>query len=241
MQRTDSDIGSFGKCLMALASLMVVAAFLIGSTNCSRSSQTANPSTASDTSVEKSPDSSSEAPEADSPAEPAAKDAPSSEPDAKAAATDEPAVEKAAPTAAPQPTKTGAQLYAQHCVACHGANGDGKGLAASFLFPKPRDFRAGKFRLISTQNNVPNAKDLHDVLARGMPGSSMPPWDHLTEAERMLLVQEVMRLRQEGAAEQYVQLLIESEGLPKESLDVRKSAKKQHLKTARSPRGDDWI
>ena len=93
----------------------------------------------------------------------------------------------ATPSASQQPSpavplnsaERGQQLFARHCVACHGERGDGKGVAATFLFPKPRDFRAGRFRLVSTNNNVPTREDLLAVLVRGMPGSSMPPWAHL--------------------------------------------------------------
>ena len=74
----------------------------------------------------------------------------------------------------------GKKLYAQHCAACHGQNGDGQGVAAAYLFPKPRDFRAGRFRLVSTTNGIPTLEDIEAVLQRGMPGSSMPPWAHLS-------------------------------------------------------------
>jgi mono/diheme cytochrome c family protein len=105
-------------------------------------------------------------------------------------------------TAQPAPVKDrGEALYAQHCAACHGAKGDGQGLAAKFLFPKPRDFRAGRFRLISTSNNVPTPADLDQVLVRGMPGSAMISWAHLGPEERKLLVEQVIKLRRDGAAE----------------------------------------
>ena len=109
--------------------------------------------------------------------------------------------------------KTGRELYLQHCAACHGEQGDGLGVAARFLFPKPRDFRAGRFRLVSTTNGVPTPGDLDAVLVRGMPGSSMPPWSHLSRRDRRSLVDEVMRLFYEGAKQQYVKLLKEDEGL----------------------------
>src|SRR5262245_49349468 len=82
---------------------------------------------------------------------------------------------------------TGAQPYTQHCAACHGPKGDGKGIAAQYLFPKPRDFRAGRFRLVSTSNNVPTPEDIRTVLRRGMPGSSMPPWPKLNDDQVKLL------------------------------------------------------
>ena len=111
------------------------------------------------------------------------------------------------------PAENGQQLYARHCAACHGERGDGKGLAATFLFPKPRDFRAGRFRLVSTNNNVPTREDLQAVLVRGMPGSAMPSWAHLTQQDRDALVDEIMRLRMEGARETVVNRLKEDEGM----------------------------
>jgi cytochrome c oxidase cbb3-type subunit 2 len=112
----------------------------------------------------------------------------------------------------------GQQLFARHCSACHGERGDGKGIAATFLFPKPRDVRAGCFRLVSTKNNVPTRDDLHAVLLRGMPGSSMPPWAHLSQTERDALVDEVLRIRREGAREAYVKTLKEVEELTDEEI-----------------------
>jgi mono/diheme cytochrome c family protein len=96
---------------------------------------------------------------------------------------------------------TGTELYAQHCAACHGAKGDGKGLAATFVFPKPRDFRSGRFRLVSTSNGVPTLDDISAVLRRGMPGSSMPPWAHLGDNTVKLLAEQVLAMRREGARE----------------------------------------
>jgi mono/diheme cytochrome c family protein len=101
----------------------------------------------------------------------------------------------------------GRTLYLEHCAACHGDRGDGQGIAARYLFPKPRDFRAGRFRLISTTNSVPSRDDLLAVLMRGMPGSSMPSWAHLTSDERNQLVEEVMRMRREGLHDQIVKQL----------------------------------
>ena len=45
-----------------------------------------------------------------------------------------------------------AGLYAAHCASCHGPAGRGDGPIAPFLFPGPRDFAAGTFRLVSTDN-----------------------------------------------------------------------------------------
>jgi mono/diheme cytochrome c family protein len=120
----------------------------------------------------------------------------------------DPAVAAKAPSGTPSQA-----LYAQHCAGCHGVNGDGNGPAAAFLYPKPRNFRFGKYRLVSTENSVPSQADLDALLVRGMPGSSMPPWAHLKSADRTLLVQEVYRLTAEGARERYVSNLKETQGL----------------------------
>jgi mono/diheme cytochrome c family protein len=119
------------------------------------------------------------------------------------------AAEPASQPAARPSIDRGEALYAQHCQACHGAKGDGKGLAAAFLFPKPRDFRAGRFRLISTANGIPTAADLEQVLVRGMPGSAMISWAHLSEADRKLLVNHIIKLRRDGARD--VELLLAKE------------------------------
>lgn len=70
----------------------------------------------------------------------------------------------------------GKTVYAQNCVACHGAKGDGKGDAAAFLLPKPRNFVQANFRLRSTPpSRLPTDVDLFRSVSMGMPGTPMPP------------------------------------------------------------------
>lgn len=116
------------------------------------------------------------------------------------------------------PSETGEQLFQRHCAACHGERGDGQGLAARFLFPRPRNLRGSSFRLVSTTTGVPTRADLQAVLLRGMPGSSMPPWGHLSEADRGRLIDEVLRLRTEGAREKYLRKLKEEDELSDEEI-----------------------
>ncbi len=92
----------------------------------------------------------------------------------------------------------GPQLFGRYCAACHGENGDGNGPAARFLYPKPRNFREGQFRLVMTTNRLPSDDDLMRVVVRGMPGSAMFPLGHLGEAERKELVAHVRRLVRGG-------------------------------------------
>jgi len=82
----------------------------------------------------------------------------------------------------------GKRVYEKQCAACHGSDGRGEGEAAYLLYPKPRDFTAGKYALVSTWDRVPTDEDLFRTVSRGMPGSAMPSWGHLTEEERWGLV-----------------------------------------------------
>ncbi len=82
----------------------------------------------------------------------------------------------------------GRAAYERKCAACHGVLGDGEGEAAYLLFPKPRDFTAGQYRLASTWEGIPTDEDLFRTISRGMPGSAMPSWAHLSEEARWGLV-----------------------------------------------------
>jgi mono/diheme cytochrome c family protein len=90
--------------------------------------------------------------------------------------------------ASPELLALGKRLYEKQCVACHGADGRGEGEAAYLLYPKPRDFTTGKYALVSTWERVPTDEDLFRTISRGMPGSAMPSWGHVTEEERWGLV-----------------------------------------------------
>ncbi|HMJ89779.1 MAG TPA: c-type cytochrome, partial [Candidatus Acidoferrum sp.] len=97
------------------------------------------------------------------------------------------------PAVTPELLARGKTVYAQNCAACHGMNGDGKGDAAAFLAPKPRNFVQANFRLRSTApNNLPTDVDLFRQISLGSPGTPMPPWKHmLDENDRWALVEYV--------------------------------------------------
>jgi cytochrome c oxidase cbb3-type subunit 2 len=89
----------------------------------------------------------------------------------------------------------GEVVYRQHCVGCHGERGDGKGPAAAALFPAPRDFVNGSFRLRSTRSGTaPADADLLAVVTRGVPGHPMPGFAFLTLEQRKAAVEYVKRL-----------------------------------------------
>ncbi len=83
----------------------------------------------------------------------------------------------------------GELLFRRHCASCHGDLGDGAGLAAAYLFPKPRDFTTGVYKFRSTPTGEPPTDaDLLLTLKRGVGGTSMPAWDRLPDADLTALV-----------------------------------------------------
>jgi DMSO reductase family type II enzyme heme b subunit len=92
--------------------------------------------------------------------------------------------------ASAEDVEQGKALYAAWCAQCHGENGDGKGIMADRVFPVPRDFTSGVYKLRHTfAGQLPTDSDLFDTISKGMPGTSMPAWQGaLTEAEIRHLV-----------------------------------------------------
>jgi len=88
----------------------------------------------------------------------------------------------------PELLAEGKKTFEKQCVACHGTAGNGEGDAAYLLYPRPRDFTSGQFRIISTWDGVPTDDDVFRTISRGMPGSAMPSWAHLPEETRWGLV-----------------------------------------------------
>ena len=80
--------------------------------------------------------------------------------------------------------ESGKQLYAKYCAQCHGEKGDGEGYATPHLYPRPRNFTTGKFKVRTTPNGaLPTHQDLVNIIRRGMPYTSMPAWPDLTDQE----------------------------------------------------------
>lgn len=92
----------------------------------------------------------------------------------------------------------GQELFERHCSVCHGKEGRGDGLASYLLYPAPRNFASGKFRLVSTTNGIPTQADLIATMRRGMPGSAMPSWGWLAEEDLWNLALYVRHLSIEG-------------------------------------------
>jgi mono/diheme cytochrome c family protein len=93
-------------------------------------------------------------------------------------------------------------LYRKHCVHCHGISGDGRGPTALFLNPYPRDYRQGVYKFKSTYTAAkPTDEDLHRVLVNGIPGTAMPSFSLLPEAEVEALVEYVKYMSYRGQME----------------------------------------
>ncbi|MBI1745942.1 MAG: c-type cytochrome [Acidobacteria bacterium] len=83
----------------------------------------------------------------------------------------------------------GKAIYQAQCAVCHGDRGNGKGSIAYLLSPRPRDFTRAVFKFRSTPSGeLPTDADLLRTLDNGVPGTSMPSWAQLTDAERRAVI-----------------------------------------------------
>jgi mono/diheme cytochrome c family protein len=98
--------------------------------------------------------------------------------------------------------KQGAGVYERYCLACHGATGDGNGVAAEYLIPKPRDYRRGIFKFTSTTyGSKPLREDLIRTVRRGIRGTSMPAFNLLAPRDLEAVVDYVLVLTHRGELE----------------------------------------
>jgi mono/diheme cytochrome c family protein len=80
--------------------------------------------------------------------------------------------------------ESGKRLYLKYCSQCHGEKGDAEGYATPHLYPRPRNFTTGKFKVRTTPNGaLPTHQDIVNVIRRGMPYTSMPAWPTLSDQE----------------------------------------------------------
>lgn len=117
----------------------------------------------------------------------------------------------------------GEVLFLRHCAACHGPRGDGDTPVRPMLFPRPRAFRDGVFKLVSTQNGVPTDDDLVGTLRRGLPGSSMPAYEWLPDDDLLALARHVRAIAIDGMSDS-LQLRAAALGIETEPQQVRAEA-----------------
>ncbi|GDX89352.1 MAG: c-type cytochrome [Nitrospiraceae bacterium] len=101
-----------------------------------------------------------------------------------------------APEPAAEMIEAGKRVYFTKCVWCHGVDGAGDGPSADRLWPRPRNFNQGTFKIRRTASGelplfdakkpTPGQNDLFETLTHGLPGSAMPSWEGiLTEEQRL--------------------------------------------------------
>ncbi len=109
--------------------------------------------------------------------------------------------------------KFGQQVYEHYCMPCHGASGDGAGLAAPYLNPRPRDYRRGIFKFTSAPyGSRPRREDLIRTVTRGIAGTSMPSFSRLPKRELDAVVDYVLALTRRGELEQLLAVSADAEG-----------------------------
>jgi cytochrome c oxidase cbb3-type subunit 2/cytochrome c oxidase cbb3-type subunit I/II len=82
------------------------------------------------------------------------------------------------PSPSAETLQRGATVFAVNCVPCHGATGEGNGIAAANLLPQPANFRLKQ----------PDPDYILEVLRDGIPGTGMPAWqEQIPESDRRAL------------------------------------------------------
>ena len=80
--------------------------------------------------------------------------------------------------------ESGRTVYLKNCAQCHGEKGDGEGYATPHLYPAPRNFTAGRFKVRTTPSGaLPIHQDLVNIIRLGMPYTSMPAWPDLSDQQ----------------------------------------------------------
>ena len=119
----------------------------------------------------------------------------------------EPVLERDPKTGKSSPIEGGYALYRKHCLYCHGVIGAGDGPTGEFLFPRPRDYRAGIFKFTSTNpvNAKPSRDDLRKTIRLGLHGTSMPGFEaNLNASEIEQVIDYLTFLSMRGETERYL-------------------------------------
>jgi mono/diheme cytochrome c family protein len=136
----------------------------------------------------------------------------------------------------PELMAQGSKLYLAQCALCHGKEGSGNGKAALQLNPKPRDYRTGKFKYVSTvrtdddgkpdtgRASYPARVDLHRTIKMGLPGGGMSAFDQADDRINAI-VSYVIHLSLRGQVEyRLTRFWLEEDEKPGEK-DVMKEVK----------------
>ena len=92
----------------------------------------------------------------------------------------------------PQARQRGKALFQQNCVLCHGAAADGHGVRSMGLDRTPADFSNPQWNAASAPARI------YHAIREGVPGSPMPSWSALSEAETWDLVAYLVSVSTQG-------------------------------------------
>lgn len=96
----------------------------------------------------------------------------------------------------------GREVYTRQCAGCHGTTGDGRGPAAQYLNPPPRDYRLGRFKFTSTPRGAkPRREDLARIIRHGAKGTSMPAFRWMAQEDLDAVIDYVVLLSSRGEIE----------------------------------------
>lgn len=97
-----------------------------------------------------------------------------------------------APKRTPELIDKGKASFAKNCVSCHGPKGEGDGILAKTLNPKPRNL------ITEPLANGSNVEQVFETLRTGRKGTAMVPFTHLPEDERWALAHYVVSLKDDA-------------------------------------------
>jgi len=124
----------------------------------------------------------------------------------------------------------GREVYTRQCSGCHGTTGDGKGPAAAYLNPPPRDYRLGRFKFTSTPRGAkPRREDLARIIRHGAKGTSMPSFRWMAQDDLDAVIDYVMLLSSRGEVEFRLMKVAESELGEEDDIDPQLVAEQAQL------------
>jgi mono/diheme cytochrome c family protein len=98
------------------------------------------------------------------------------------------------PRRTPELLETGRVSFKLNCASCHGERGEGDGVSAEALDPKPRNFAREPFKYGAKPAQI------FRTISKGIPGTAMLAFTELTEVERWALAYHVAELRRGSKA-----------------------------------------
>lgn len=103
----------------------------------------------------------------------------------------------AAPAETPELLAKGKTSYTTNCLMCHGEKGDGNGPAGAVMKPKPRNFMTDAFKGADGKQKLtnPTVEQVRETIQKGVKGTTMVAYAHLSESDQYALAYYVLSLR----------------------------------------------